>query len=134
MAGNPFVYLAQSEWAQLLQHAELLTFGPGQLLYEKGCMPNGMLVIVKGAARIAFGAGNVSVQAGIGSVLGELSLIDPKPAQVDVKTVEETQFFYIKHSDVRRLVESIPSIEGRFYKSLLHLVVSRTEQTLAALP
>jgi CRP-like cAMP-binding protein len=125
-----------------------LTPAERELLFELGAVgryPAGETVIAKGDRRRALyvvRAGTVLVEGGeetapellgVGEVFGELSFLSNEGASASVVALDELEVGVLERDRLYRLLEQLPDLAGRFYKSLAVLVANRLRVARARL-
>lgn len=68
-----------------------------------------MYILVSGTVKVHEGE-NVIATVGPGEILGELTLIDPKPRSLSVTTLEEVELYEIKRKDFLDIIEKYPEL------------------------
>jgi CRP/FNR family transcriptional regulator, cyclic AMP receptor protein len=91
-------------WFHMFLKQEAKSYGPGDLIFERGDPADSMYVVAEGEVEIAQGAAQMDV-LGPESIFGEMALITKEPrsatarARTDCRLVEisEKRFVYLVH-------------------------------------
>ena len=91
--------LTEEELKNVAQAGSWISMGPKQSVFKKGDDGDGLYVVLKGTIRVHNsdeGGEDVELTSlGVGSFVGELSLLDGEPRSADVTTVEACDFFIL---------------------------------------
>ena len=90
-----------------------------------------LYVVRAGTAVVEGGEETAPVLLGAGEVFGELSFLSNEGASASVVALEELEVGVLERDHLYRLLEQLPDLAGRFYKSLAVLVANRLRVTQA---
>lgn len=96
---------------QLVEKAERIELGPGEVLFEEDAPAAEMLVVRKGRLDVvkhALGSEARIATLGPGDVVGEMSLIDIQPRSAAVRAVDVSTVVVLKHADIATLYREDP--------------------------
>jgi CRP-like cAMP-binding protein len=112
------IYLTGNDWALLVDKAVRLSFRKGQPLLQQGKKSNGILLLLKGTARVQIRSRGVSPQIGPGEICGEMSFLEDAPVSVNVVAYEDVEAYQLDRPTLESLFELFPHLASRFYRSL----------------
>jgi CRP-like cAMP-binding protein len=87
---------------------------------------NGLLIILSGAAAVDVAGKPVARRAG--ECLGEMSLVDTRPASVTVTATEPTKALWLHGAVLLRRFETEPGFAARCYRGLAILLANRLRE------
>src|ERR1700756_497045 len=114
---NPLDFLSaltEDERAAFRESGRVRRFARGEAIFHEGDDPGGVIVILRGRAKVsASGVGGRDVVlrfAGEGELLGELSAIAGRPRTATITAVEELETVAMRTAEFRRFVEQRPRV------------------------
>ena len=124
-----FAALDDADMRWLATHGSRRDFAPGDTLIRRGERLNGLLVILAGAARVDIAGHTILRRAG--ECLGEVSLVDSRPASVTVAASEPTTALWLDGDTLRRQFAADPGFAARCYRGLAILLANRLREATA---
>ncbi len=124
-----FVALADTDMRWMAEHGSLRALTPGQTLISRGEQLNGLLIILSGSASVETGGKTLTRRAG--ECLGEVSLVDTRPASVTVTAAEPVRVLWLDGATLRRRFEADPGFAARCYRGLAILLANRLREATA---
>ena len=94
------------------------TYEPGEKVFIEGSPGNTMYVVLDGNVEICVGGKSMEV-AGRGTIIGEMSLIDPSPRSATVMAKDYCVLAQVNQSQFLSLMEKAPSFSLSVMKSLV---------------
>ncbi len=108
-----FSGLDEAAVTELLTYATRRGFGPGEVIFRVGSPGQSMMVVIKGAVRIALpersGRSIILADLKCGSILGEVALFDGKDRSADATAVTACDLLVLERRDVLAFLERHPS-------------------------
>jgi CRP-like cAMP-binding protein len=124
--------MQKSEQEKLAQRAAIKHYEAGRIISQKGQSEGFLLVIIHGSIRISLcsAAGKEFVLgiAGDGEIIGEASLIDGEPQEVDYIAQEKTKVLRIEHNYIAHIAD-----QGDFDKRLNSILCRRLRLIITAI-
>jgi CRP/FNR family transcriptional regulator, cyclic AMP receptor protein len=127
---NGLHFLTANDWALIADKAARVQFKAGDVIVRKGKSPDGLYLLVKGAAAAQLTGLGKSIEIGPGEVCGEISFIDERPATVDVVARQTVDALYLDRPTVQSLFELFPHLGSRFYRSLASSLSRRLRELI----
>jgi CRP-like cAMP-binding protein len=124
-----FVALADTDMRWMAEHGSLRALTPGQTLISRGEQSNGLLIILSGSAAVETGGKTLIRRAG--ECLGEVSLVDTRPASVNVTAAEPMRALWLDGATLRRRFDADPGFAARCYRGLAILLANRLREATA---
>jgi CRP-like cAMP-binding protein len=121
------------ELENLLRVGSIATYEPHSNIVIEGELSWGLYLILEGTVGIyklnkLKGTEYDIGQLTQGGFFGEMSLIDDNPRSATVKTIVESQLFYIAKDSFLNLLESSSGLKIRFYQSCIQNLVVRLRE------
>ena len=131
-----FTALKAEEREGLLEKAERLTFGLGDVIIKEGAKIESFYVVVKGEVRVTRNVdGTVNAEfvgpRGPGEPLGEMSFIDGLGASATLIADGDVEILAIPGAAISKMMEADSTFAGRFYHSVLLTMSRRLRDTNA---
>lgn len=124
-----FAALDDADMRWLASHGTRRDFPPGATLIRRGERLNGLLLILAGTARVDINGHTILRRAG--ECLGEVSLVDSRPASVTVAASEPTTALLLDGDTLRRQFAADPGFAARCYRGLAILLANRLREAAA---
>jgi len=118
-------------WMAKTGNVEMLT--NNHCLVSAGEMVEQLHIILEGKLNVIVGKGNIVAELLAGDMVGEMSLIEKRPAEVLVQASEKTKVLSIAMTDLREKLENDIGFSARFYRALSVLLSDRLRETTAKL-
>ena len=136
-----FTYLTPPQTEALLSSAELVECEAGEFILYEGASYKALFVIVEGEAKVLkreYTAPNHQkmvelARLGLGSIVGEMSVLDGDVASASVLAERPTQLFRIPREAVFELIEASADFSTNFYRSLAGILSRRLRVANAVL-
>lgn len=117
----------------LIDHLQLYQADSGQAVLEEGEISNFMMIIVEGEIDIIKRGDHgeaVSIsQAGMGKILGEMSMVDGEPRFATCLALEPTTIAVLSRQALDRILEHHPQLGASLLLQLIALLSHRLRQT-----
>jgi CRP-like cAMP-binding protein len=97
-------------------------------IIAEGVQVDSLYIVVEGEFRVSKGDRELA-RLGVGEVLGDMSLLDSRPASATVTAVGESKTFEIPQSRLRSKLASDPHFGARFYRALCIFLANRLSRT-----
>jgi CRP-like cAMP-binding protein len=101
----------------------------GETLIQRNEQLNGLLIVLSGSAAVDIGGRSVPRRAG--ECLGEMSLVDTRPASVTVTAAEPTRALWLEGGVLRRRFGADPGFAARCYRGLAILLANRLREAIS---
>lgn len=108
-------------------------FNGGDTLVRQFAKDADLLIILEGTAKIKTFSGEEIAQAGPGSVIGEMSLIDEKPRSATVIAAGPVRAAAISNTDLWKLMDSEPEIAKTILLNISRILTARLRAANVAL-
>jgi len=117
------------EW--LIAHGGKEGMVPGTILVREGQSVNALYILLDGTLEVSGTGvgGNQAVRLGCGEVVGEVSLVDGRPASATVTAGTRAVVLAIPRAELTAKLESDPKFAARFYRSLAIFLAHRLRAT-----
>jgi serine/threonine protein phosphatase PrpC/CRP-like cAMP-binding protein len=127
-----FQYFQYKELCTALEISSLRTVDAGQtILRDKTNNPD-LLIVLEGAVTITKDGQHINKQ-GAGTVLGEMSLIEPVPVSADVSTSKQTVFLVFPKTELIAMLRREPGIAVKLLWALGQTLSQRLRNATAEL-
>lgn len=126
-----FSGLTEDQLAALCRASESISVEQDDEVITEGQMPSGLLVVAEGSFRASRRGGGEQVVLGlasVGDVLGEMSLIENRPASASVRALEHGTLIKVPADDFRKALA-----DPVLLSSMFHTVTGRLRQRESAL-
>ena len=125
--------LSERQISDIANLADVKAFNGGDTVVRQFAKDNDLLIVVEGKARINSFSGEMIAEAGPGSVIGEMSLIDDKPRSATVLSVGDCKCVSISNSDLWTLMDAEPAIAKVILLNVSRILTSRLRAANVAL-
>jgi CRP-like cAMP-binding protein len=120
--------LTDQDWRLLSQKSRLATYQNGDVILEKGELPEAIYIVEAGQVRIERSSGEVIARRGKGAVFGEISFLEGKGTSANVVADGKVDVSVIGKAHVEELLDSNSDLAIRFYKTLAFTLAYRLRQ------
>ena len=106
-------HLSPQELQELRALAQERKFPAGQEIFQAGALGDGVYFVKSGSVEISAGQGNSRVFSRLGpaEIFGEMAIIEDRPRSATVKTVEETEVYFIPRTDMLAFLDHSPALK-----------------------
>jgi CRP/FNR family transcriptional regulator len=115
-------FVAESELIEELEkRAKPVTFGSDRVLFHQGDAPTGVFILRKGLVTLTSqsdGEVVLSVQAGVGSLLGMPAVIGTKPYSLTAEALQGSELSVVSCEDFVDLMQTMPLLSFQVLKVL----------------
>jgi CRP-like cAMP-binding protein len=125
-----FVALLDTDMRWMTRVGVVRAYAAGDRLICRDEQLNGLLIILEGSADVEIVGRTLTRRAG--ECLGEVSLVDTRPASATVTAVEPTRALWLDGEVLRRRFEVDPGFEARCYRGLAILLANRLREATTA--
>ncbi len=125
-----FVALQDTDMGWLASVGVVRVYAAGERLISRNEQLNGLLIILSGAAEVEVIGRTLTRRAG--ECLGEVSLVDTRPASATVTAVEPTRALWLDGEMLRRRFEADPGFAARCFRGLAILLANRLREATTA--
>jgi CRP/FNR family transcriptional regulator, cyclic AMP receptor protein len=84
-----------------------------------------LMIVLEGSVRIESMNGGQIMEAGPGSILGEVSLIDDQPRSATIRSIRGTRIAVIPHEKLMALMQQSAALESAMFRHLCRLLCLR---------
>ena len=123
-----FAALSDGDIGWMARAGEVRRFAPGEPLISQGEQPSGLLVVLSGAVRVETESGSVVAVRRAGECVGEVSLVDTRPASSNVVAAEPTSALLLTNHALRARLDTDPGFAARCYRGLAILLANRLRE------
>jgi CRP-like cAMP-binding protein len=124
-----FVVLHETDLRWMARVGTVRTYAPGDRLISRDEELNGLLIILSGSADVEIVGRTLTRRPG--ECLGEVSLVDTRPASATVTAVEATRALWMDGDVLRRRFEVDPGFAARCFRGLAILLANRLREATA---
>jgi CRP-like cAMP-binding protein len=124
-----FVVLLETDLRWMARVGTIRVYAPGDRLISRGEELNGLLIILSGSADVEIVGHTLTRRPG--ECLGEVSLVDTRPASANVTAVESTRALWIDGDVLRRRFEVDHGFAARCFRGLAILLANRLREATA---
>jgi CRP/FNR family transcriptional regulator, cyclic AMP receptor protein len=121
-----FVALNDTDMRWLARVGTVRAYPAGERLICRGEQLNGLLIILAGAADVEIIGRTLTRRAG--ECLGEVSLVDTRPASATVTAVEPIRALWLDGEVLRHRFEADPAFAARCFRGLAILLANRLRE------
>jgi CRP/FNR family transcriptional regulator, cyclic AMP receptor protein len=121
-----FVALNDSDMRWLARVGMVRVYAQGEALIHRDERLNGLLIILSGAADVEIVGRTLTRRAG--ECLGEVSLVDTRPASATVTAVEPIRALWLDGEVLRHRFEADPGFAARCFRGLSILLANRLRE------
>lgn len=116
-----------SEW--LAQNGDLVRVPPGRELVAEGSAVDSLYIVIDGELEVSTASIGRIAQLGPGEVVGEMSLVDSRPATASVVASSSAALLRLAKRRVRDKIEADTGFGLRFYKAIAMFLADRMRST-----
>ncbi|MEO5349934.1 MAG: cyclic nucleotide-binding domain-containing protein [Magnetococcus sp. YQC-3] len=130
---NMLSFLLESDLSLIGEKATRQPFKEGEVVLKEGTISHSLYRLMKGAVKVVThvrGEEVVVARLGPGELLGVASLLNGSAIAATVVASEESEFELIAAHDLQSLLESVPGLAVRFYRSLGSVLANRLDLVL----
>jgi CRP/FNR family transcriptional regulator, cyclic AMP receptor protein len=124
-----FVAMQDTDMRWMARVGVVRAYTPGERLIYRDELLNGLLIILSGSADVEVVGRTLTRRAG--ECLGEVSLVDTRPASATVTAVEPTRALWLDGNVLRRRFEVDPGFAARCFRGLAILLANRLREAEA---
>ncbi len=117
--------LDEQQIDQVSAMGEVEKFHGGDVMIRQFDRSNDLLILVEGSAIIRAFSGETLAEVGIGSVLGEVSLIDEQPRSATVVSAGESTAIVLRGSKLQEAMKRDPVLRAVLVTNLARLLCHR---------
>ncbi|MBA4292533.1 hypothetical protein C0431_06140 [bacterium] len=125
--------LSVAQISMIAQIASNQEFSGGDTLVRQFAKDADLMIVLEGTAKIKGFSGEEIAQAGPGSVIGEMSLIDDKPRSATVTAAGNVKVASIPHNDLWALMNNEPEIAKVILLNISRILTARLRAANVAL-
>lgn len=125
--------MTDGDLAWLVQNGELHDHAVGKALIHAGQRVETLYVLLDGEVEIVTPEGIAVARAGVGEVLGEMSLIEDLRPSVVVHTLTPVRALAISHRALQERMTEDPAFAARLYKALATFLSTRLRSHMSRL-
>lgn len=134
LSGNYLMQgLSERQITDIAALGSISNFNGGDTVVRQFARDNDLLIVLTGKARINSFNGDLIAEAGPGSVIGEMSLIDDKPRSATVISIGETRMVSIPNGELWNLMNAEPEIAKVVLLNIAKILTARLRATNVAL-
>jgi CRP-like cAMP-binding protein len=90
-------------------------------------------IVLDGELSVRTGAGLEFAKAGVGDILGEMSLVDSRPPSASVVAIKDTLVLSVAKAAILRKAESDAGFGARFYRAIAIFLSERMRSAVSRL-
>lgn len=128
------IYLTTNDWALVVDKARRVKVKKGAILVSRGQEPDGVFLLLKGAANVQIPSQRESRSLGPGEVYGEMSFLEDVPASASVVAASDVEAYHLDRATLQSMFELYPHLASRFYRSLARNLSRRLRAQIASKP
>lgn len=117
--------LTDDEVARFAAMAEVREYAGGDTLVRQFAKDSDLMIVLEGMARVNSFSGELIAEAGPGSVLGEMSLLDDKPRSATVVAMQGCKVAVISSEKLWQFLDLNPVIAKTVLLNLGRILASR---------
>lgn len=125
-----FVAMYDTDMRWMARVGAVRVYAPGETLIYRDEQLNGLLIILSGSADVEIVGRTLTRRAG--ECLGEVSLVDTRPASATVTAVEPTRALWLDGELLRRRFEVDSGFAARCFRGLAILLANRLREATTA--
>ena len=123
-----FAALSDGDVGWLARAGTVLQFAAREPLIRQGESPGGLLIVLSGSVRVETDAGSVIAVRRVGECVGEVSLVDTRPASSSVVAAEPTSALLLANTILRTRIDADIGFAARCYRGLAILLANRLRE------
>ena len=116
--------LEDSDLQWLIDAGTTLQVSPGTDIIREGGAHERLYILLDGELSVQKG-GSELARLGSGEIVGDMSLLDSRPPNATVTTVEDSRVFYVSHSSLRSKLDLDHDFASRFYRAMCVFLANR---------
>jgi len=129
-----FAALSEGDIAWIGGAGAIRRFEPGEMLIRRGEVLDTLLILLNGEVCVATGEGTRALIRRAGEALGEVSLVDTRPASTDVTAVGPVRALCLSGGTLRRLLDADLGFAARFWRGIAILLANRLREAATGDP
>lgn len=102
----------------------------GETLIREGAALTSMFILIDGALAVTLSGVGELAQLGAGEIVGELSLVDSRPASATVTARDDAVVLEIPRADLQRRMDGDPAFAARLYRAIAVFLADRMRATI----
>jgi len=122
--------MTAQDWLWLAEEAKLVTYEKGDFILKQGEESEAIYIVEAGEVRIERQSGDLIARRGPGAVFGEISFLEGKGTSASVVADSTVDVSVIDKEDVEALLDSMPDLAVRFYKTLAFTLAYRLREAV----
>ncbi len=126
-----FAALSESDIAWMGGAGAVRRFAPGEMLIRRGEALDTLLIVLDGEVRVATAPALIRRA---GEALGEVSLVDKRPASTDVAAIGTVRALCLSGATLRRRLDADPGFAARFWRGIAILLANRLREAMTGDP
>ena len=119
-----FLALPEDELARLCQAAEIIDVASGEVILEEGDELGALLIVAEGSFEVTRRTGQNDVVlgvAGTGEVLGEMSVLEGRPASATLTALTDARVIRLPMAALDHILSDLPFLKGMFLTMIQRL-------------
>ena len=128
----PFSRFTPEDAAVLLSFCSEKKLSPEEIIFKEGETGNSLFIIKSGEVKIYKKdvLGDVDIaRLGMGTIFGEMAIVDNKPRSANVKAVSESHLMEMTRESYYSLIKDAPGVGVKFVDILLNTLAFRLRET-----
>jgi len=123
-------HLSDTDLTWIMDSGEKQTISAGTVLIQKGEPIDSLYIVLDGTVEIpGVGGGGQPLRLGCGEVLGEVSMLDPRPPMATVVAHSDVIVLALPLELLEEKIQSDETFSAHFYRSLAVLLAHRLRKT-----
>ena len=108
----------------------LRRLAPGEILIREGAKVASIFILIEGHLTVTLAKVGELAQLGTGEIVGELSLVDSRPASATVTARVGSTVLEIPREALQRQMDSNPAFAARLYRAIAIFLADRMRSTI----
>jgi CRP/FNR family cyclic AMP-dependent transcriptional regulator len=129
-----FAAVTEGDIAWMAEAGAVRLFTPGEVLIRRGETLDALLILLEGDVRVAAGPGMPAPIRRAGECLGEVSLVDTRPASTDVAAISPVRALRLSGDTLRRQLDADNGFAARFWRGIAILLANRLREAATGDP
>jgi CRP/FNR family transcriptional regulator, cyclic AMP receptor protein len=129
-----FVAISEGDIAWMAEAGTVRLFTPGATLIRRGESLDALLILLEGEVQVGAGPGMPAPIRRAGECLGEVSLVDTRPASTDVAAVGPVRALWLNGDTLRRRLDADNGFAARFWRGIAILLANRLREAVTGDP
>jgi CRP/FNR family cyclic AMP-dependent transcriptional regulator len=117
--------LGQEDVWKIAQLAELKKFQGGDTIVRQFDKNSDLIIVLDGTAQINTFNDELISEIGLGSIIGEISLVDEQPRSATVRSIQFTEVAIIPAAKLKELLKSDAVVAAAVYKNIAQTLCTR---------